>query len=100
VAGGFGQWPRFPNGRYWGTMRAAAALPGPGNWQTRRVEHTSMSLSMYQASVPTFTGQPYLLQFVMPNFYFHATAAYAILRHNGVELGTRDFMGQVPGLNV
>jgi hypothetical protein len=48
----------------------------------------------------TFKGRPYLLQFVMPNFYFHTTAAYAILRHNGVELGKRDFMGQVPGINA
>jgi hypothetical protein len=48
----------------------------------------------------TFQGQPYLLQFVLPNFFFHATAAYAILRHNGVELGKRDFMGRVPGMNV
>jgi uncharacterized protein len=48
----------------------------------------------------TFRGQPYLLQFVMPNFFFHSTTAYAILRHNGVELGKRDFMGQVPGMNA
>jgi hypothetical protein len=48
----------------------------------------------------TFKGQPYLLQFVMPNFFFHSTTAYAILRHNGVELGKRDFMGQVPGMNA
>jgi len=47
----------------------------------------------------TFKGQSYLLQFVMPNFLFHSTTAYAILRHNGVELGKRDFMGQVPGMN-
>jgi len=39
-----------------------------------------------------------LLHFVLPNLYFHATAAYAILRHNGVEIGKRDFMGSVPGL--
>jgi hypothetical protein len=45
----------------------------------------------------TFEGQPYLVGFVLPNFYFHATAAYAILRHNGVELGKRDFVGAVPG---
>ncbi len=48
----------------------------------------------------TFKGQPYLIHFVLPNFYFHATVAYAILRHNGVELGKRDFMGSVPGLGV
>jgi uncharacterized protein len=35
----------------------------------------------------------YLLGFVHPNFYFHATTAYAILRHNGVEIGKRDFVG-------
>jgi uncharacterized protein len=46
----------------------------------------------------TLKGQPYLLRFVLPNFLFHATAAYAILRHNGIELGKRDFIGQVPGL--
>jgi hypothetical protein len=48
----------------------------------------------------TLKGQPYLLHFVLPNFFFHATAAYAILRHNGVELGKRDFVGQVPGMNA
>lgn len=40
-----------------------------------------------------FTGQDYLTQFVLPNFYFHATTAYALLRHAGVELGKRDFLG-------
>ena len=45
-------------------------------------------------------GQAYLLHFVLPNFLFHATTAYAILRHNGVELGKRDFMGQVPGMTI
>jgi hypothetical protein len=34
-----------------------------------------------------FMGQPYLLYFVLPNFYFHITAAYAILRHNGLAIG-------------
>ncbi len=48
----------------------------------------------------TIKGQPYLLQFAMPNFFFHTTSAYAILRHNGVELGKRDFMGRVPGLDA
>lgn len=46
----------------------------------------------------TFKGLPYLVGFVLPNFYFHATIAYAILRHNGVELGKRDFVGRVPGM--
>lgn len=39
-----------------------------------------------------FTGLDYVNQWVMPNFYFHVTTAYAILRHNGVELGKKDFL--------
>ena len=41
----------------------------------------------------TFTGRDYLFGFFMPNFYFHATATYTIVRHAGVEIGKRDFMG-------
>jgi hypothetical protein len=40
-----------------------------------------------------FKGLPYLLNFALPNFYFHATTAYAILRHVGVDLGKGDFLG-------
>ena len=40
-----------------------------------------------------FKGLDYLRDFVLPNLYFHATSAYAILRHNGVELGKGDFLG-------
>ena len=39
-----------------------------------------------------FTGQDYLLKWVLPNVYFHVTTAYNILRHNGVELGKADFL--------
>lgn len=41
-----------------------------------------------------FSGQDYLLNFVLPNFYFHVTTAYAILRHNGLDIGKMDFLGQ------
>ncbi len=41
----------------------------------------------------TFAGQAYLLFFILPNVYFHVTTAYDILRHCGVELGKRDFLG-------
>ncbi|HEX2650088.1 MAG TPA: DUF1993 domain-containing protein [Burkholderiales bacterium] len=40
-------------------------------------------------------GMQYLLGFALPNFYFHAATAYDILRHNGVELAKRDFIGNV-----
>ena len=42
-----------------------------------------------------FSGQDYLTRFALPNFYFHATMAYALLRHNGVELGKGDFLGAI-----
>ena len=41
-------------------------------------------------------GDDYLNHFMLPNFYFHCTAAYAILRHLGVEIGKRDFLGEIP----
>jgi uncharacterized protein len=43
----------------------------------------------------SFDGRTYLANIVLPNFYFHLTTAYDILRHNGVELGKRDFIGPV-----
>jgi hypothetical protein len=42
-----------------------------------------------------FTAEGFLLSFSLPNFYFHATTAYDILRTNGVPLGKRDFMGRL-----
>jgi uncharacterized protein len=41
----------------------------------------------------TFKGQAYLLTYALQHFFFHATTAYDILRHNGVELGKKDFIG-------
>jgi hypothetical protein len=40
----------------------------------------------------TFKGQPYLVGFALPNFYFHLVTAYNILRHNGIEIGKRDYL--------
>ena len=62
-------------------------------------EERDVTITVAGKSV-AFKGQPYLIQFVLPNFYFHCTVTYAILRHNGVELGKRDFMGSVPGLTA
>ena len=42
-----------------------------------------------------FKGEDYLLHFVLPNFYFHITTAYAILRHNGLDIGKMDYLGRV-----
>jgi len=49
-----------------------------------------------QAGTPRekiFAGQSYLLNYGLPHFFFHATTAYAILRHNGVEVGKKDYIG-------
>ncbi len=56
-------------------------------------EDKSITLQMRTGDL-TFTGLVYLLNFVMPNLYFHITTAYAILRHNGVEVGKMDFLGK------
>ena len=42
------------------------------------------------------TGHDYVLHHAVPNFYFHITTAYAILRHNGVDIGKQDFLGALP----
>ena len=42
----------------------------------------------------SYTGKDYLLTFALPNFYFHLTTAYAILRHNGVPVGKLDFLNR------
>ena len=41
----------------------------------------------------TLKGEFYLKHFVLPNFYFHVTTVYALLRHNGVDLGKKDYLG-------
>lgn len=55
-------------------------------------EERSITLKL-RAGEFQFQGQGYLLHFALPNFFFHLTTAYAILRHNGVELGKADFLG-------
>ena len=49
-------------------------------WQTR-------------SSTRSMQGLPYLMYHVLPNVHFHVTTAYAILRHNGIEIGKKDFLG-------
>jgi hypothetical protein len=50
------------------------------SWQTR-------------SSTKSMQGLPYLMYHVLPNVHFHVTTAYAILRHNGIEIGKKDFLG-------
>jgi len=57
-------------------------------------EDRTIALPMHDRTV-NFKGLPYLLDFVLPNVYFHVATVYAILRHNGLEIGKRDFLGSI-----
>lgn len=58
-------------------------------------ETCAITLKVFGRDV-SFHGDGYLICFAIPNMLFHVTAAYAILRHNGVEIGKIDFLGQLP----
>lgn len=55
-------------------------------------EERSVSMKVRDKTL-TFKGRDYLFERVYPNFFFHVTTAYDILRHNGVEIGKKDFLG-------
>jgi hypothetical protein len=56
-------------------------------------EDKAIKITFPSGATRDFTGQSLLLGNSLPNFYFHCTTAYDILRHSGVEVGKRDFMG-------
>lgn len=56
-------------------------------------ERREIVLPMRQGDPLRFDGEAYLKHYVLPNLYFHLTTAYGLLRHGGVELGKRDFLG-------
>lgn len=60
--------------------------------QLEGAEAREITITIRKADLK-FSGQDYLLKWVLPNVYFHVTTAYNILRHNGVELGKQDFLG-------
>jgi uncharacterized protein len=60
--------------------------------QVNGTEEKTVILKIRGADVP-FAGLQYLMGFALPNFYFHVTTAYALLRHNGVDIGKNDFIG-------
>jgi hypothetical protein len=67
-------------------------LQGVTPAQLNGSEERAITLNLRSGEMK-FQGHEYLLHFALPNFYFHVTTAYNILRHNGVELGKRDFLG-------
>lgn len=57
-------------------------------------ETRTLSLPRWEGK--STTAAEYFVEYVMPNFFFHFTTAYAILRHNGVDIGKRDYLGPLP----
>lgn len=74
--------------------RAIAAIREYGPARIDGTENREITIKM-GGQPRTFTGQKYLQEIVLPNFFFHVTTAYSLLRHNGVEIGKRDFVGPV-----
>jgi uncharacterized protein len=54
-------------------------------------EERMVTIKMFDKEV-VYSGQHYLLEIIIPHFYFHVTTAYAILRHHGVDIGKRDYI--------
>lgn len=64
----------------------------PGQFENSETKAIELNL---RGHIVKFTGQSFLLGFAMPNIYFHMTTAYNILRHNGLDIGKRDFLGEI-----
>ena len=74
-------------------QRTLDFVQGHGPERFEGSETREIVLPTRQGEPLRFDGEAYLKHFVLPNFYFHATTAYALLRHGGVELGKRDYLG-------
>lgn len=75
--------------------RVASTVAFIGSLGAERIEGSdAREISLPRRDGPLLLdGETYLKNFVLPNFYFHLTTCYALLRHNGVELGKADFLG-------
>lgn len=73
--------------------KAIAFIKTANASQIDGTEDKAIKITFPSGATRDFTGQSLLLGNTLPNFYFHCTTAYDILRHCGVELGKRDFMG-------
>ncbi|MBG3978840.1 DUF1993 family protein [Pseudomonas aeruginosa] len=72
--------------------RTVEFLEGIREEQLDGAEERNVTLKVRGQEI-SFNGRDFLFGFALPNFFFHVTTAYAILRHNGVELGKMDFLG-------
>ncbi len=77
--------------------RLEAAINELGGFTAEQLEGSAereVSVPIGRGQTITMIGWPFLSGFVLPNVYFHTSTAYGILRHNGVVLGKRDFLGE------
>ena len=73
--------------------KAIAFLDGLSAAQIEGQEDREIVLRPGTPKERKFTGHAYLMHYALPQFFFHVTTTYAILRHNGVEVGKKDYMG-------
>lgn len=76
--------------------RIATVLAFIEGLDVAKFDEAATRVIVTQAGTPKekrFTGQSYLLNYGLPHFFFHVTTAYSILRHNGVEVGKKDYIG-------
>jgi hypothetical protein len=85
-------WPTAFAGLHEVIGAAVAALEGIDRDAFDHLADSDTAFTFGETHLP-FTGANFLLSFSQPNFYFHATTAYAILRAAGVPVGKRDFLG-------
>ena len=85
-------WPTDFAGLSAVVQRASADLSSLDRGAVDALTEADTQFAFGETKLP-FTGANFLLSFSQPNFYFHATTAYAILRARGMKLGKRDFMG-------
>ena len=88
------QWPTDFDGLHALLRETMATLKGIGRAEFDALADAETHFELGELKLP-FTGAQFLLSFSQPNFYFHATTAYAILRAKGVPLGKKDFIGQL-----
>ncbi len=87
-------WPNGFDGLREKVRGAVTALKAVDRAEFDALTDRDAEFRMGEMVIP-FTGATFLLSFSQPNFYFHATTAYAILRAKGVPLGKKDFLGQL-----
>jgi uncharacterized protein len=77
--------------------RIASVREFLGTFTAKDFEGTAdRKISLPRWEGKSMTGAEYFIEYAQPNFFFHLTSAYSILRHNGIELGKRDFLGALP----